>query len=90
MPSFQEIRDKAGYVGSAAGLAVCVMELCDALLRLEFNTAYQLALLGMGEYCVPVPKMSDGHEPMHTWEKQLHSRTRHALLALRGDPVDLV
>lgn len=94
MTTFEEIAKAAndmkwipvgGGVGGYKRDIQLIESLAVAMHKLEFNTAYQLALLTMTD----CPKMSEGHELMVAWERQLHEKTKAAILALRSEPIQL-
>lgn len=88
MTTFQEIAETAAHLDTGdmlSNLWRSIEGLALAMHKLEFNTAYQLALLTMTD----CPKMSDGHELMVAWERQLHEKTKAAILALRSEPIQL-
>lgn len=59
-----------------------VLELADAMDRLEYNVAHRFAL----DRTPPAPFMSqDGPEVMRTWELALNQRVRSHLESLRTE-----
>lgn len=96
MRTFEEIAERAQGLTNPApsfsgarvdNVLELIAELAEAMHRLEYNTAYQLALFGMTYDEWPVPRMTDGSEKMKAWEGLLHQKTQAALLGLRSEPL---